>query len=160
MINVHTYTSDKLDQVLGLEVCQREVDELKALGFEDTKETLRVSLESSHYAWYATYEDGKVCGAGGVTLDPTEEGMGLIWLLVDELSFKKYMFSYNSWTQDLLKICFEDLGLYCIHNYVSLNNKASVKWLKYMGFEFMLKYRTFKDPNVVFDEFYMYKEDY
>lgn len=159
MIRSFVYDPSKLKEVLTLEVCEREAKELRAQGINDPKEALKKSLESSITSWYFM-DDDRVCGVGGVAPHPQNKGMGIVWLLVDEVMLRKYLFTCNSLAHDALDYCFNELGMYCVCNYVSVENKLSVKWLKSLGFEFMEHYAVFADTNVVFDEFYMYKEDY
>lgn len=161
MIEVIPYTSDKLNEALSLNVCKREVDELKALGREDIKQVLKESLECAGYAWYLKDHKG-VRALGGVSFDMYyPETMGIVWLLVDEECFKEYLFTLNSLTYDLLNICFYELNLECVYNVVSPTiNKPSVKWLKSIGFEISEHYKLGLDKKSEFKTFTMYKEDF
>lgn len=159
MLQVHVFTLGDMEKVLQLNICEREKVELRAQTGRTPKEVLEESLRGSLYSWYFT-DDGVVVGAGGVTKHPEYDGMGIPWVLTDETTLSKHLFTYNSLAFDAMDFCFNKLGMYCLCNMVSMVNRPSVRWLKSLGFEFMEHYKVFEDPNVVFDEFYMYKEDF
>ena len=158
---IKAVTKENIDEVLSIKVCQREIDELKALGRDDIKQVLKESLEFSGYAWYLKDAKG-VRGVGGVCYDALyPKTMGVVWLLVDEDFFKDYLFTINTLTYELLDFCFNILGLECVYNIVSPTiNKQSVKWLRYIGFEFDDKPKIGVDGKSLFYTFCMYKEDY
>lgn len=117
MISSHLYTPDKLALVLSLEVCQREIDELKAQSPLEPREVLKLSLERSIQAWYFT-DDGRVCAAGGVAPHEEHEGIGIVWLLVDEVMLKKYLFTCNSMAYQALSTALTSLGFtVCVTTY-------------------------------------------
>lgn len=152
------YEKEMKDEVLKLDICELEKIELEALGEgKSAKEMLEESLDVSLHTWVAM-EDNKVVAVGGVSLHSFEEGIGIPWLLSTDEFMQKYLFTINSLTLSLIEHSFNTLGLYLLTNRVSLNNRPSIKWLKYIGFEFMDAPKLIND--VWFDTFYMYKEDY
>ena len=161
MTKILPFTKDKLDEVLSIKVCKREVEELRALGRTDINQVIKESLEACGYSWYLKDEKG-VRAVGGVCLDANyPETMGIIWLLVDERAFKDHLFTLNSVTYELLDICFNRLKLECLYNIVSPTlNKESVKWLEFIGFELSGEPKIGLDNKSEFRTFTMYREDY
>lgn len=158
MMEIIYYEEKYRDRVLDLDIGELEINELVALGGDKSaKEMLNESLNVSKHAWFGV-EDGKVVAVGGLSLHPTEEGMGIPWLLSTDTFMRKHLFTINSLTTSLIEHSFNSLGLYLLTNHVSLENRPSIKWLKYLGFEFMEQPKLIN--GVWFDTFYMYKEDY
>lgn len=152
------YDESFRDRVLEMDLCEAEAKELLALGEGKTvREMLEDSLSVSKHTWVAV-EDGKVIAVGGISEHPYEAGMGIPWLLSTETFTRDYLFTINSLAYSLIEHSFNTLDFYVLTNRVSLDNKASIKWLKFLGFEFMESPRLIN--NVWFDTFYMYKEDY
>lgn len=146
------------DRVLELDIGELEANELRALGGTKTaREMLDESLKVSKHTWFGV-EDDKVVAVGGLSLHPIEEGIGIPWLLSTDIFMKNHLFTINSLTTSLIEHSFNNLSLYLLTNQVSLDNKPSIKWLKYLGFEFMEQPKLIN--GVWFDTFYMYKEDY
>lgn len=152
------YEKEMKDEILKLDIRELEKIELEALGEgKSAKEMLEESLDVSLHTWVGV-EDNKVVAVGGVSLHPIEEGIGIPWLLSTDEFMQKYLFTINSLTLSLIEHSFNTLGLYLLTNRVSINNRPSTKWLKYIGFEFMEQPKLIE--GVWFDTFYMYKEDY
>lgn len=159
-MTVFPYTPEAKEKALRLEICKHERDELIAFNGENPKTTLEASLDVSILAWYGEDAEGNVIGVGGLSPHPEEEGMAIPWMLLGEGVLRKHLFSINALVIQFIDYCFKNLNLYCLCNFVDLRNKPSIKWLSSLGFEFSCNYRVFHDPNVVFDEFYLYKEDW
>lgn len=152
------YEESFRDRVLGLDIGELEVKELEALGGgKSIREMLDESLSVSEHTWVGI-EKEKVVAVGGISLHPIEEGIGIPWLLSTDTFTKQHLFTINSLATSLIEHSFNTMGLYLLTNQVSLNNKPSIKWLKYLGFEFMEQPKLIN--GVWFDTFYMYKEDY
>lgn len=150
------YDESFKDRVLELDIGELEVRELIALG-GSPKEMLEDSLNVSKHTWVG-FEEGKVVAVGGLSLHPTEEGIGIPWLLSTDTFTRQHLFTINSLATSLIEHSFNTLGLYLLTNQVSLDNTPSIKWLRYLGFEFMSQPKLIN--GVWFDTFYMYKEDY
>lgn len=156
-MEVYFYKEEDKEKVLELDIGEIEKLELIHSTGLTPKEALIESLEASLATWYAV-EDGVVVGVGGVTLHPTEEGMGVPWMLSTGTFVRDNLFTVNSLTYDLIEYCFENLGMYVLCNFVWLHNAQSIKWLKAIGFDFMSTL-TWKNGEP-FEQFYLYKEDY
>lgn len=160
MIRTLTYKPSYWDIAKRLQICKREVDELKAQSEISPKQALKDSLDNSIIAWLLLDEYERCIGAGGVARDSKDESVGIVWVLCSDELFNKHLFSTNSFCYDGLAYCFFKLGLTRVYNYVSLNNKPSIKWLKSLGFKFANTYVTFKNKDVLFDLFYLDKGDF
>ena len=160
MISTLTYKPSYWSIAKGLQICKREVDELKAQSDVSPKQALKDSLDNSIIAWLLLDEDRKCIGAGGVARDSSDKSIGIVWVLCSDELFNKHLFSTNSFCYDGLAYCFFKLGLTKVYNYVSLKNKPSIKWLKSLGFSFDKEYVTFKDKETLFVKFHLDKGDF
>lgn len=157
-MEIRLYTPEDKEKVLALDICEVELMELKA-SMGNPVEALEKSLEVSHTTWIAI-EDDKVLAVAGIALHPTEEGIGIPWMLSNDTFMRKHLFKTTTMVYQYLDYCFNDLDLYCLANQVSIDNRLSRKWLASLGFEFMGKSYNILDDDVWFEQFYMYKEDY
>lgn len=109
---------------------QADREELEALG-QDSEEGIWQAFRASEQAW-VMQEDAPMCVFGVI---PTNllTGEGIIWLLGTD-NVKRHARGFLEVSPGCLQ---KIMATYShLHNYVDQRNKASIRWLKWMGFEF------------------------
>lgn len=111
---------------------QADKDELYATNGEDPDKTLIESWNDSKHRWSVWLNDYLVCVFGLTEYKPISN-IGIPWLLGsdDVLKIRKTFVKQSISYIDLMLDEFQHL-----FNFVDARNKASIRWLKWLGFEF------------------------
>lgn len=112
---------------------QEDVDEIYASGDDDVREALMTSLEMSEEAFFIRdYTDELILIFGITFFEHPEYGRGG-WLLTTEktkLIKRDFLINTDIVIKEILK------KYKRFHNYVSVKNKPSLRWLKWLGAKF------------------------
>lgn len=95
-------------------------------------EALNAGIKDSQYAAVAWIDDEPVA-VYGLRVESVTSGIGVPWLLATESAMKhksEFLKQSPSVVRNMLNICPK------LYNYVHVENKASIRWLKWLGFEF------------------------
>lgn len=144
---------EDLPQVLALELCQEDKEEIRALSGEDPQETLKLSIECTPEPWVVLLE-GQIVAVYGVS--PAQGyDFGIPWFLStgDHRVFAK---TFLKGSKEVIERFHEEYTV--LSNVVDSRHTVAVRWLKWLGFEFLQKPLTFHDPSVVFLQFVRYQQ--
>lgn len=108
-----------------------DVAEIEALDGSTVEEALAEipDLLDNSRIWEV---DGKPVAIFGITPMNGPMSVGVIWLLATD-EFHKYTTKFARYCKEV----FEELirGYGCVFNYIHDQNKVSIEWLKWLGFE-------------------------
>lgn len=112
---------------------------------------LMQSLSSSNMAWVAM-SNGTPIAFMGMVID--QDNGGVPWLLSSDLAYESIpMDAFCNTTWAILDVMLKHVKF--LHNYVSLDHKRAIKWLKFLGFHFDETTYILDDPDQEFHRFYM-----
>lgn len=122
-------TSDIIHE-LAVNLRHADREELNALGHSEFEKVIADSVASSKKSW-AAFVDGRVALIAGVAVHPTDENIGIPWMLGTDLllAHKK---QFVRITSPYLALVSE--GFVCLANAVHVRNSVSIAWLKRLGF--------------------------
>ena len=121
------------EQILAPKLRQQDVDEVKASSGLDPLEALQISCLLSVDCNAIIAGDGELIGLFGVTKTP-DPFVGCPWLLAsDRLPEirKEFLPQSYEWVQRINK------QFPVLRNYVDKRNTKAIRWLKYLGFQFI-----------------------
>lgn len=129
-IKVYDRKKDALKiKELAASLRQADREELTAIGVEDFEAALKLSLDTSDHAFLVMTEDQRMICIFGISLIETEYGRG-IWFLGSEL-LREYRREFLTNSYAVLEQWKKQYGK--LYNYVSCNNKKTIRWLKWLG---------------------------
>jgi len=151
------FVKEDFEDVMALDIRPIELREGQASTGEEPLELLALSISRSRYLWVITYME-KICGVFGLHIFE-ENGVkyGSPWMLSNDLPFASYsnqgLFLRTS--KQLVQFMKSKVDL--LMNIVSLENKESCRWLRWLGFTFVESQSfTFdRDPGLHFVWFRM-----
>jgi len=151
------FVKEDFEDVMALDIRPIELREGQASTGEEPLELLALSISRSRYLWVITYME-KICGVFGLHIFE-ENGVkyGSPWMLSNDLPFASYsnqgLFLRTS--KQLVQFMKSKVDL--LMNIVSLENKESCRWLRWLGFTFIESQSfTFdRDPGLHFVWFRM-----
>ena len=88
-------------------------------------------LIDQSYVWEV---NGEVICLFGITPDETNEDVGIAWLLSTK-GFNRYAFEFAGRCKDVFNPLAREFKY--IYNYIHEENKLSIKWLKWLGFDIL-----------------------
>ena len=109
-----------------------DIDEVWASHNATPFEALKISINASEYCVVALADDEPVAVFGLIVRDMLT-GTGCPWLLGSESvkNYRRELLEYSPQVvSEMLEICPR------LYNYVDVRNKPSIRWLKWLGFEF------------------------
>jgi hypothetical protein len=150
------YTKDDFEDVLALDLRAIELREGWASTEQDPMERLALSISLSKYLWVITYRR-KICGVFGLAIS-AEEGVtyGTPWMLSNDIPFATHSHRglFLRTSKQVVMVMRSKVDL--LMNIISLENKESVRWLRWLGFKIDDKPFTFdRDPDLHFVWFSM-----
>lgn len=113
-------------------VREDDLIEVKAMSGKTIRECLEETAQIETNAWVWEY-DGKVMCIFGVNPVDGTGNIGVIWMLATKFFDDKFMIFASACKpvlEDLLK------PFRYVFNYVYVENKKSIRWLKWLGFTF------------------------
>lgn len=130
---------------------EEDVDEIKAHSNTTPFFALKLGTEFSHLPLAIMNDEDKPIFIIGVI--PQEKNVGMIWLLSSpEIEKISITFLRNcKGVLDLLNNTFPIL-----YNYVDARNTVHIKWLKWLGFQFIKVHENFGYEQRKFIEFFKY----
>jgi len=146
-----------LTDVMALAIRQIELREGWASTGKDPAELLALSISRSRSLWVITYKE-KIRGVFGLAVG-TEGDVtyGTPWFLSNDLPFASYMNRglFLRTSKQLVRFMKSKVDL--LMNIISLENKESCRWLRWLGFTFIESQSfTFdRDPGLHFVWFRM-----
>ena len=151
------FVKEDFEDVMALDIRPIELREGQASTGEEPLELLALSISRSRYLWVITYME-KICGVFGLHIFE-ENGVkyGSPWMLSNDLPFASYsnqgLFLRTS--KQLVQFMKSKVDL--LMNIVSLENKESCRWLRWLGFTFVesQSYTFDRDPGLHFVWFRM-----
>lgn len=114
------------------DIRQADYNELTSLVGNDIKKELAESIANSMYSYKAMNEKNKPIALYGITKVQGVNGY-LIWC-VGTNEFKNYEKTFVKLSRQIIKIWLKKYKL--LYNFVSIKNRASRKWLEWLGAEF------------------------
>lgn len=117
---------------------QEDIVEMEALDGTDVQQALSETpdLDQNAYVWE---KDGKVMCMFGVNPLKEHDGVGVIWMLATEF-FDEHFMIFAHGCKDVVKDMIDKYEY--VFNYVYCENKKSIRWLKWLGFDI-------KDPEPI-----------
>lgn len=145
-------TEEDLPSILNLQLCEADVAEIKALTGSDPQQTLRDSVKVTPEPW-VVYMDGQLVAVYGVAPVP-EQTFGMPWFLStgDMKLFTREFLKGSKAALQRLHSEYEALS-----NVVDSRHTAALRWLIWLGFEFLPTTHTYHDPDVTFYQFVRYQ---
>jgi hypothetical protein len=129
----HIIKPGKSEDIEGLVLRDSDLEELKACCSQSPEEQLKETWESSDMRW-TIWAGGKVAGVFGCKGQVGK--FGVPWMLGSKLTEKiRKVFIVDA--KDYVEIMLERYKF--LINYVHVDNKQSIRWLKWIGY-------TVKDP--------------
>lgn len=120
---------DHLDKNLR----QQDRDECSASSFVLPRESMMVGAMVSTHCWVITADDVPVCIFGCVQYDDTSATM---WMLgTDEMNSRRVAFRIAAKTKHYCDLM--NASHPVLFNYIDERNTASLRWLKWAGFEIL-----------------------
>jgi len=123
-----------------------EVEEACGLPFQVA---LKATLSSSDNP-HVIEVDGSVEGVFGVS--DHSDGVGVPWLIASDALFEKYARTFAKHSKLVTSRLFKPYDL--LFNFVLKDNEASIKWLRFLGFQFFEKDWHFRPGGPPFLLFY------
>lgn len=143
-----------LDAVLSLELRQADLDELAASTGYSSRKAILLSLAASVEAWVVVYK-GKIEAVFGVSelVSPTEGLLYVPWFVSTD-TFGEWAFRFARESVGIVRRWLDEYGY--LVNFVDSRNKASIRWLRWLGFtvDESVGY-ILRDPNVPFFKFFI-----
>jgi len=140
-----------IDAVLGMKLCPEDEAELTALTGQDTETVLIESLTATNEPWVVLL-DGRIVAVYGVSHAATEAGcsFGMPWLLsTGELK----LFSRKFLRESKAVIAKFHQHYTTLSNLVDIRHTRAIRWLKWLGFEFLEGELLGHDTTVPFKQF-------
>lgn len=129
MFYIKEYDYSYLEQCRNLKLKDSDVEEMKAINPDaTTSDTISDSLACSDIS-YMVFNDDILVALFGIRV---EDSFNIIWFLSSDMSLTKRSFLKDS--KDVLDIITREYGT--VSNIVSTDNKESIKYLKFLKFEF------------------------
>jgi len=129
-----TVTDSVYSDIIKISHCLRadDIAEIKAIGMTPI-ECLEMSYQDSIYKYTCRVKDRVVC-MFGLNADSLMGEKAKIWLLAtDDLKIIQRRFARHS--KDFLKEALESYPV--LYNYIDVRNTESIKWLKWLGANFI-----------------------
>jgi len=128
------FRSPTLDDINHVATTMRkaDIDEVWASNFFTPHDALLASVEASHYSTAVVVDEEPIAILGLVVRDVLT-GVGIPWLLASDSAMmnKRLFFDLSPGAiTEMLEVC------PTLYNYVDARNRASIRWLKWLGFEF------------------------
>ena len=108
-----------------------DVDEVWASGEFTPAQALDASLEKSQYVCVAWVDD-EPCAVFGMIVQDILGGVGIPWMLATEGAMdhkREFLIQTPTIITGMLDIC------PILYNYVHSENRSSIRWLRWLGFE-------------------------
>lgn len=128
---IEDYKDEYLKDVMRLQLKSEDIIELNKLGYKDIPLTLFFCLQYSTIN-KVLFVENKLCGILGLNIEKQGEN-GVPWLLTTDDLYKvnfKAIRETRKYIDEFLEIT------PYLYNIIDKENKKSIKWLKYLGFEF------------------------
>lgn len=139
-------------EVLSLDLRQADREEAKAFVGVPPMEALVYCLEDSVDVWVVIHED-KIEGVFGVALVP---GHGVPWFVATD-KFREFRITFAKESKTVVRSLLKRYEK--LINFVDSRHTASIKWLRWLGFEVDEDIEHFfSDPEVPFYQFKLVKE--
>lgn len=153
-LKVFNYLEDVYD-VLFMELRKQDKKEIKDFLDKEPQEALSDIINNNEVMFLIKDELEKVVGIYGTKRNKDIETAGeMFFLATDELKGAD-KFQFMRYSKDIVREVMDMEEYLVLYNYVSSENKGSIKWLKWMGFE------VFEDKEVFFENpkvpFYFFK---
>lgn len=145
---------EDIPQVLALELCTEDQEEIRALSGVDPKEILRLSIECTPEPWVVLL-DGRIVAVYGVSQAQGYD-FGIPWFLSTG-DHRLFATAFLKGSKEVIARFHEEHEV--LSNVVDSRHTVAIRWLKWLGFEFLPKPLTFHDPSVEFYQFVRYQQD-
>lgn len=124
------FDAEELDKLVR-DADRREFEEMTALPFV---KMVKIGILMSDKVFTLRHIDGTLGGILGVS--PIADRVGIVWMAcTDTIEKRPTVFLRNS--KEVLEVLME--GYDMIHNVVDERNTVHMKWLKWLGFDFIRK---------------------
>lgn len=141
-----------LEDVLSLELRQKDIDEAWAFSGIDPTLALAWSLKNSEEKWVVVHK-GKIEGVFGVV---PGKGYGIPWFVATN-KFNKFRITFAKTSQEVVAMLLK--RYHTLMNFVDSRHKASIRWLRWLGFDVdNTRDYYFCSPYVPFYEFKLTEE--
>jgi hypothetical protein len=128
------FVKEDFEDVMALDLRPIELREGLASTGEEPMERLALSISLSRYLWVITYKE-KICGIFGFAINKEEEIVyGTPWMLSNDLPFASYSNRGLFLRTSKHIVMFMRSKVDMLMNIISLENKESVRWLRWLGF--------------------------
>ena len=136
---------------LSTRLRQEDIDECKAHSNSKPLDALTIGVQNSHLP-FAVYNN-KHNPVFIVGVIPQGKNLGMIWLLSSP--------EINNMPLTFLRHCKKVLECYnqtfpVLYNYIDARNTLHLKWLKWLGFQFIKVHQNFGYEQIKFIEFIRY----
>lgn len=105
--------------------------EIAAFDGDSVRDVLAFTPDVEHNAW-VWERHGKVHAIFGVNPIEGRDGVGIIWMLATK-SFDEHFMAFAAACKVVVDVMIEKYEY--LYNYVSVENRKSIKWLKWLGFD-------------------------
>ncbi len=142
--------TDELIDAIAVDMRQADIDEIWASHHYEPREALIKGWESPGYSTVITVND-EPCVMLGLTIPSILTDSGIPWLLGTEnaLKYKRHFLTVAPGVvKNMLDICPK------LYNYVHVENKVSMNWLRRIGFKFD-KPESYGVENELFCKFHL-----
>jgi hypothetical protein len=154
-MNIYVQKSTLEDvNVLAGRLRLADVIEIKAFSGSDPKTALLIGLQNAKECW-SGYIDNQIINMFGVSDAPDDKTIGVPWMLAsDRIYENKRLFIRESkfWVQRLIH------DYTALVNYVDARNHHAIRWLKWLGFDFVKLYEGLGIEGEDFWKFVMLKD--
>lgn len=148
------YSPEFKGEVLNLKLREIDVKEVFAASGRTPKESLEAIINGNNEIFLCLYED-KVTAIFGV--NPIEDvGGGIFFLATDD--FEEFSFEVARYSGQFIVHWVRKYGYLC--NYVAVENKKSIRWLKWLGANVGETHFVLAEGDMEFLYFDFIKEDF
>lgn len=155
-IEIILFEDKYYDEIINLKIKEfdrREVEAANGFGY---RRVLQRAVNRYKSTMYLIMYNGTVSGIFGA-VDSPKKGVGIGYLLTDD-RISEYKWDFTRYSIDVVVHLLKKYSR--ITNYVSVEHKLSVRWLKKIGARFNGKAYILEDPDIPFYKFELRKEDY
>lgn len=151
-IETRPMTAQDIPEVLQMQLCEADVQELLAVTGETPKDALLTSIEATPEPWVVTL-DGRIVAIYGVCPAP-DYSFGMPWFLsTGEVSlFSKTFLKGSRKVIQRFHSEYEALS-----NITDSRHVVAIRWLKWLGFEFLPDPIPGHDPSAILYQFVRYQ---
>ena len=130
-------------------------DEIKASIGCSYEKALVSSIELSDPGYTVVSQDEEPMAVFGTA--PYQNRFGLIWFMSSEKIFRENKLDFLKKTKFWVEKFFENYDI--LLNVLDARNKVHIRWLKWLGFEFIADINNFGVEKRTFRQFVRYKDD-